>query len=167
ARYMNNRPCRACGGARLKKEALCVTVGGRAIHALTRLSIGKSFDGKGYRATRTDPSEAARTIREILKYGFENIRSKLKEEDYLRSRRSEPWRDALRPIDKDIFVHLRTLQEDQGIESVPRDSVMPGISPFQLEESLERLSRYGYVFLLKGGTLVKVVRIFDGEDMDG
>src|SRR3990170_4677638 len=28
ARYMNNRPCRACGGARLKKEALCVTVGG-------------------------------------------------------------------------------------------------------------------------------------------
>ena len=39
SRYMNNRPCRACGGARLKKEALCVTVGELAIDALTRLSV--------------------------------------------------------------------------------------------------------------------------------
>src|SRR3990172_6755989 len=43
ARYMNNRPCRACGGARLKKEALCVTVGTLGIDALTRLSIGESL----------------------------------------------------------------------------------------------------------------------------
>jgi excinuclease ABC subunit A len=42
-RYMNNRPCRACGGARLKKEALCVTVGGLGVDGITRLSIGESL----------------------------------------------------------------------------------------------------------------------------
>jgi len=34
---MNNRPCRECGGARLKIEALCVTVGGRGIVGVTTL----------------------------------------------------------------------------------------------------------------------------------
>ncbi len=43
SRYMNNRPCRTCGGARLKKEALCVTVGNRGIDAVTRLSIGEAL----------------------------------------------------------------------------------------------------------------------------
>ncbi|MBM2829203.1 MAG: excinuclease subunit [Actinobacteria bacterium] len=43
SRYMNNRPCRACGGARLKKEALCVRVGGLSIYELTRLSIREAF----------------------------------------------------------------------------------------------------------------------------
>ena len=43
ARYMNNRPCRTCGGARLKKEALCVTVGTLGIDSITRLSIGEAL----------------------------------------------------------------------------------------------------------------------------
>ncbi|GAB4369049.1 MAG: excinuclease ABC subunit UvrA [Deltaproteobacteria bacterium] len=44
SRYMNNRPCRACNGARLKKEALSVTVGGRGIDAVTRFSIREALD---------------------------------------------------------------------------------------------------------------------------
>ncbi len=43
SRYMNNRPCRTCGGARLKKEALSVTVGERGIDAVTRLSIQEAL----------------------------------------------------------------------------------------------------------------------------
>jgi len=43
SRYMNNRPCRACDGARLKKEALCVTVGGKGIDGVTGLPVGEAF----------------------------------------------------------------------------------------------------------------------------
>jgi excinuclease ABC subunit A len=43
SRYMNNRPCRACGGARLKKEALCVTVGGKGIDGVTGLPVGEAL----------------------------------------------------------------------------------------------------------------------------
>ncbi len=39
SRYMNNRPCRECGGARLKKEALCVRVAGKGIDGVTALSV--------------------------------------------------------------------------------------------------------------------------------
>jgi len=43
SRYMNNRPCRACGGARLKKEALSVTVGGKGIDGVTALPVGEAL----------------------------------------------------------------------------------------------------------------------------
>ncbi|MBP2684717.1 MAG: excinuclease subunit, partial [Deltaproteobacteria bacterium] len=43
SRYMNNRPCRACGGARLKKEALSVTVGGKGIAGVTALPVGEAL----------------------------------------------------------------------------------------------------------------------------
>ncbi|MEW6719294.1 MAG: excinuclease ABC subunit UvrA [Thermodesulfobacteriota bacterium] len=44
SRYMNNRPCRECGGARLKKEALCVRVGGKGIDAVTALSVREALE---------------------------------------------------------------------------------------------------------------------------
>jgi excinuclease ABC subunit A len=37
--FMNNVPCEECGGARLRKEALSVTVGKKNIHELTSFSI--------------------------------------------------------------------------------------------------------------------------------
>ncbi len=37
--FMNTTPCKACGGRRLKKEALAVTVGGRNISEVTDYSI--------------------------------------------------------------------------------------------------------------------------------
>lgn len=41
ARYMDMSACPVCKGARLKKESLAVTVGGKNIHELCRLSIGE------------------------------------------------------------------------------------------------------------------------------
>ncbi len=43
ARYMNVRECPSCQGARLKKESLAVTVGGKNIHAVSRMPISESM----------------------------------------------------------------------------------------------------------------------------
>jgi excinuclease ABC subunit A len=42
--YLNESPCRQCGGARLVKEALAVTVGGRNIHELTGMSVASAHE---------------------------------------------------------------------------------------------------------------------------
>jgi len=43
ARYIDLRPCETCNGARLKKESLSVTVGGKNIYELCLLSIRECF----------------------------------------------------------------------------------------------------------------------------
>ncbi len=40
--YLSQQPCRSCGGARLRPEAIAVTVGGKSINQLTALSIAKA-----------------------------------------------------------------------------------------------------------------------------
>ena len=40
--YLSEQPCRSCGGARLRPEAVAVTVGGKNINELTKLSIEKT-----------------------------------------------------------------------------------------------------------------------------
>ncbi|HEY3489136.1 MAG TPA: excinuclease ABC subunit UvrA [Candidatus Deferrimicrobiaceae bacterium] len=64
--WTNNRPCRGCNGARLKKEALCVKVGGLGIDALTRLSIreAEAFFGEISLPER-EVKIASRILREI------------------------------------------------------------------------------------------------------
>jgi len=42
-RYQNNRPCGACGGYRLKPEALAVKIGGRHIGEVTELAIRQAL----------------------------------------------------------------------------------------------------------------------------
>jgi excinuclease ABC subunit A len=37
--YLSEQPCRSCGGARLRREAVAVAVGGKNIHELSRFSI--------------------------------------------------------------------------------------------------------------------------------
>jgi excinuclease ABC subunit A len=37
--FLSEQPCQACGGSRLRPEAAAVTVGGRGIHELSKLSI--------------------------------------------------------------------------------------------------------------------------------
>jgi excinuclease ABC subunit A len=46
--YLSEQPCQSCQGARLRPEAVAVTVGGRSIHELTALGIEKAqrFFGK-------------------------------------------------------------------------------------------------------------------------
>ncbi len=46
-RYMASRPCKSCGGRRLKPEALAVTVGGLDIMAVTNKSIALALDWIG------------------------------------------------------------------------------------------------------------------------
>ncbi|MBR3570428.1 MAG: excinuclease ABC subunit UvrA [Oscillibacter sp.] len=41
---MSERPCPVCGGRRLRKEALAVTVGGENIDAFTRLSVSEELE---------------------------------------------------------------------------------------------------------------------------
>ena len=40
--YLSEQPCQSCGGARLRPEAIAVTVGGRSINELAALSIEKA-----------------------------------------------------------------------------------------------------------------------------
>ncbi len=42
--YMSFRACPACNGARLKPEVLAVTIGGRNIHELTKLSVAAALE---------------------------------------------------------------------------------------------------------------------------
>ncbi|MHC4790937.1 MAG: excinuclease ABC subunit UvrA [Planctomycetota bacterium] len=44
ATYLSEQPCRGCKGARLRPEAVAVTVGSRSIHQLTSLSIENAQD---------------------------------------------------------------------------------------------------------------------------
>ncbi len=41
--YMSLRPCPACGGKRLRPEALAVTIEGRNIHEITRMPVGETL----------------------------------------------------------------------------------------------------------------------------
>jgi excinuclease ABC subunit A len=66
SRYMNNRPCRACGGARLKKEALCVTVGGKGIDGVTALSVSEALEFfRGLPLSTREEQIASRILKEI------------------------------------------------------------------------------------------------------
>ncbi len=79
-RYMAERPCPACLGARLKPEVLGVTVGERSIVDVTRLPIREARDW--FAALARDPTEDAEaplTEREFLiaRQIFKEIRERL------------------------------------------------------------------------------------------
>jgi excinuclease ABC subunit A len=42
--YLSEQPCQACHGARLRPEAIAVTVGGQNIHEITSLTVAKAQD---------------------------------------------------------------------------------------------------------------------------
>jgi excinuclease ABC subunit A len=63
---MSFRPCPVCKGARLKPEVLAVTVGGRAIHEFTRMSVCAAIEFlDSLELTETELLIGARIIREI------------------------------------------------------------------------------------------------------
>ncbi len=43
-RFINSQPCKSCGGSRLRQEARNVFVAGRAIHDITHLAVGHTFE---------------------------------------------------------------------------------------------------------------------------
>ncbi|HZH27078.1 MAG TPA: excinuclease ABC subunit UvrA [Azospirillaceae bacterium] len=76
ARYQSSQPCEACGGARLKPEALAVKVNGLDISAVSRMSIAKAgawFEGLAAHLTPKQQEIAARILKEIKeRLGFLN-----------------------------------------------------------------------------------------------
>jgi len=65
-RYINLSECPACGGSRLKRESLAVTVGGKNIHAFCRLSIAEAaafLDAVNFTAQERAISE--RIVKEV------------------------------------------------------------------------------------------------------
>src|SRR5881409_449582 len=64
--YMSFRPCPVCHGARLKPEVLAVTVGGKNIHELTRLSVQRAIEFlDDLELSETEQLIGARIIKEI------------------------------------------------------------------------------------------------------
>jgi excinuclease ABC subunit A len=71
-RYQNNRPCGACGGFRLKEQALAVKIGGRHIGEVTQLSIREALAWVG-----DVPARLSRQKGEIAKAILKEIRERL------------------------------------------------------------------------------------------
>jgi len=71
-RYQNNRPCGACGGYRLKPEALAVRIAGRHIGALVQLSIREAYE-----AIEQVPPTLTRQRNEIAAPILKEIRERL------------------------------------------------------------------------------------------
>jgi excinuclease ABC subunit A len=73
-RFMSSRPCDACRGARLKPEALAVTVGGRSIAEVTAMSTEDAlafFEGFARNLTERETIIARQVLKEIrARLGF-------------------------------------------------------------------------------------------------
>ena len=72
--FMDNVPCPACKGKRLRPEPLAVTVGGMNIHDLCQLSVGKALDFvAGLSLSHSETQIAAEIRKEInARLGFLN-----------------------------------------------------------------------------------------------
>ncbi|MDR1179849.1 MAG: excinuclease ABC subunit UvrA [Spirochaetales bacterium] len=65
-RFMSQRPCGECGGKRLKKESLAVTVGGKNIFEVSCLSVGEALDFfGGLKFSQTQRLIARQILKEI------------------------------------------------------------------------------------------------------
>jgi len=133
--------------------------------AVSRLHVGRQFTGSGYSRRRTDVSEGQDLLSQLLKRGLEEMRTKMEEERVLSGDRSRPWKSRLQPVDRRVYLWLRERTETEGLEEVPRDSIMPELGERVLEETIERLSRYGYVLLMKRGTMIKPIVLDHPEDL--
>ncbi|HEX2044062.1 MAG TPA: excinuclease ABC subunit UvrA [Gaiellaceae bacterium] len=64
--YMSFRPCPVCRGARLKPEVLAVTVGGKAIHEFTAMSVTRAIEFlDALELSETEQLIGSRIIKEI------------------------------------------------------------------------------------------------------
>jgi excinuclease ABC subunit A len=71
-RYQNNRPCGACGGYRLKPEALAVKIGGLHVGQVVQLSIREALDW-----VETVPAALTAQRNEIARAILKEIRERL------------------------------------------------------------------------------------------
>ena len=71
-RYQNNRPCGACGGFRLRPEALAVKIAGLHVGEVVRMSIREAFDW-----VETVPATLSHQRNEIARAILKEIRARL------------------------------------------------------------------------------------------
>ncbi|SMX35977.1 excinuclease ABC subunit UvrA [Maliponia aquimaris] len=71
-RYQNNRPCGACGGYRLKPEALAVRIAGLHVGQVVQMSIKQAFDW-----CETVPAQLSKQKNEIARAILKEIRERL------------------------------------------------------------------------------------------
>jgi excinuclease ABC subunit A len=65
-RFMSMRPCHACGGKRLRREALAVQIGGRNVHELAQLAVKDAVAWfGGLVLSARDEAIAAKILKEI------------------------------------------------------------------------------------------------------
>ncbi len=66
-KYMSNKPCSVCKGARLNKEALLVTVGGKNIAELSNLSVKAAISFfEAVKLTKREELIASRILKEVI-----------------------------------------------------------------------------------------------------
>ena len=70
--YQNNRPCQACGGHRLRPEALAVKIGGRHVGEVVQMSIREAFAW-----VETVPGVLSNQKNEIARAILKEIRERL------------------------------------------------------------------------------------------
>ena len=71
-RYQNNRPCGACGGFRLRDEALAVKIAGLHVGEVVQMSIREAFDW-----CKTVPDSLTKQKNEIARAILKEIRERL------------------------------------------------------------------------------------------
>ncbi len=71
-RYQNNRPCGACGGYRLREEALAVKIAGLHVGQVVQMSIREAFDW-----CKTVPDSLTKQKNEIAQAILKEIRERL------------------------------------------------------------------------------------------
>ena len=71
-RYQNNRPCEACGGFRLREEALAVKIAGLHVGQVVQMSIREAFDW-----CQSVPDHLSKQNNEIARAILKEIRERL------------------------------------------------------------------------------------------
>ncbi len=132
--------------------------------SLSRLNVGKHFDGKGYSRRITDIGDGRDLFRELISRGLEEVERRARREKMVDSMGVHPWRDGLRPIDREVYFELRTRSEETGVDEFKVDDIDIELDGRTLEVSLDRLNRYGYILYLKGKTVIKLIIDSSPED---
>ena len=136
--------------------------------AMGRLNVGKEWTGRKYiRKSFAGMKEGEEIFSRLMKRGYEEVGNRAREESAYDMHRTLPGREKLKERDRRIYYMLRSRAEETGLEETPRIEILPDENPALVDESLERLNRYGYILFLQGGTVIRVVRSYQPEDRDG
>jgi hypothetical protein len=125
--------------------------------ALSRLQVGKEFNGRSFSRRPGDIEKGNELFNDLMKRGMEEIERSLKKEKMMDTTVQLPWREKLKPLDREIYFDLRKNAEDSGILDISRESIELKVPEHEVDRSLERLNRYGYILFMKGGTVIRVL----------